>query len=240
MASCHSNSPTYLSYFVCFISVDDECLSTLFVFQHLAPRLRYLSIFKHSLPFNIIVGYNKTARALIDSTTLSTHGSVNTSNGKVSSSSTSNVRVVKYLLGRTNIEDHKFYEHEDLRPYFLDLHWKPLTEVAYPERGIHGHPQFRNPLAEATDIFNYNPKVGTEIRGVNLARLTDVQKDDPARLISVRGVVFFRDQTELDIDSQRELGQYFGKLLKHATTFVPRRSGLQDVHVVYSDGSSKD
>ncbi|MCJ1298076.1 hypothetical protein MMC08_000865, partial [Hypocenomyce scalaris] len=46
--------------------------------------------------------------------------------------------------------------------------------------------------------------------------------------------------TDFDIDAQRDLGQYFGKLHKHATTSVPRRAGLEDVHVVYTDEKSKD
>ena len=145
-----------------------------------------------------------------------------------------------YEPGHTDVESHDFYEHEDLRPTFPDIHWEPLTEVPYHDKGIHGHPQFRNLLDAATDIFDYNPKIGTEIAGINLAKLTDAQKNDLARLISVRGVVFFRNQTDLDIDAQRELGQYFGKLHKHATTAVPRRPGLEDVHVVYTDEKSRD
>ncbi len=103
-----------------------------------------------------------------------------------------------------------------------------------------GDPQFRNLLADATDIFDYNPKIGTEIYGVNLARLTDAQKDDLARLIATRGVVFFRNQSDLDIDAQRELNNYFGKLHKHASTSVPRRGDIDDVHLVYTDGKSKE
>ena len=145
-----------------------------------------------------------------------------------------------YEPGRTTTEKHEDYEYEDLRPSFPDVHWEPLAEVPYHDKGLHGDPQFRNLLADATDIFDYNPKLGTEIHGVNLAKLTNAQKDDLARLISIRGVVFFRNQTDLDIDAQRELGQYFGKLHKHATTSVPRRGDLDDVHVVYTDEKSRD
>ena len=145
-----------------------------------------------------------------------------------------------YEPGRSNIEDHSDYEYDDLRPIFPKVHWEPLTEVPYHDRGLQGDPQFRNLLADATDIFDYNPKIGTEVHGVNLAKLTNTQKDDLARLIATRGVVFFRDQKDLDIDAQRQLGEYFGKLHKHATTSVPRRGDLDDVHVVYTDKKSKD
>ncbi|CAF9917081.1 MAG: hypothetical protein HETSPECPRED_003116 [Heterodermia speciosa] len=180
------------------------------------------------------------APALIETTSVPTYVGTNTKDDKNKSQSTSNVHVVQYAPGRTHVVDHEFYEHEDLRPSFPDFSWEPLTELPYHDRGIHGHPQFSNLLAGATDVFDYNPKIGTEVHGVNLAKLTNAQKDDLARLISIRGVVFFRDQADLDIDSQRELGRYFGKLHKHATTSVPSRPGLEDVHVVYTDEKSKD
>ena len=145
-----------------------------------------------------------------------------------------------YEPGRTSVENHPNYEYDDFRPIFPDVHWEPLTEVPYEDRGVQGDPQFRNLLADATDIFDYNPKIGTEIHGVNLNKLTNAQKDDLARLIATRGVVFFRDQTDFDIAAQRQLGEYFGKLHKHATTSVPRRGDLDDVHVVYNDEKSKD
>lgn len=150
-------------------------------------------------------------------------------------------QLITYEPGRTPMEIHDdFSEHEDLRPSFPDVHWNALTEVPYHDKGIHGDPHFRNLLAPATDVFDYNPKIGTEIHGVNLAKLTDAQKNDLARLISVRGVVFFRGQTDLDIDAQRQLGAYFGKLHRHATTSVPRRAGLEDVHVVFTDSAARD
>lgn len=147
---------------------------------------------------------------------------------------------IHYEPGRTAVESHDDYEYEDLRPAFPNVKWEPLTEVPYYERGTQGDPQFRNLLSDATNIFDYNPKIGTEIHGINLAKLTDVQKDDLARLISARGVVFFRNQVDLDIDAQRKLGQYFGRLHKHATTSVPRRGDIDDVHVVFTDENSKD
>ena len=145
-----------------------------------------------------------------------------------------------YEPGYTAVERHDYYEHDELRPTFPDIHWDPIPILPYQDKGFRGDPQFRNLLSEATDVFDYNPKIGTEIHGINLATLSDAQKDDLARLTSIRGVVFFRNQTDLDIDSQRELGKYYGTLHKHATTSVPRRPGLEDVHVVYTDGKSKD
>ncbi|KAF2188134.1 TauD-domain-containing protein [Zopfia rhizophila CBS 207.26] len=148
---------------------------------------------------------------------------------------------VKYVPGRTVIESHdETYEYEDLRVRFPDVHWPALEEVPYHDKGLEGHPEFKNLLDAATDVFDYNPKIGTEIHGVDLANLTDSQKNDLARLIATRGVVFFRNQKNFDIDAQRELGEYFGTLHKHATTAVPRREGLEDVHVVFTGETSPD
>lgn len=161
-------------------------------------------------------------------------------NAKLSYSTPNTKHDISYEPGRTTVQRQDNYEYDELRPIFPEVHWEPLTEVPYRDKGLQGDPQFRNLLADATDIFDYNPKIGTEIHGVNLAKLSDAQKDDLARLVATRGVVFFRDKIHLDIDAQRQLGQYFGKLHKHATTSVPRRGDLDDVHVVYTDEKSKD
>ena len=147
---------------------------------------------------------------------------------------------IAYEPGRTQVDSHRDYEHGDLLPRFPNIHWEPLTEVPYQDKGLEGDNQFTDLLSTATDVFDCNPKIGTEIQGVDLTKLTDAQKNDLARLISIRGVVFFRNQTNLDINAQRELLQYYGKLHKHATTSVPRKEGLEDVHVVYTDENSKD
>lgn len=147
---------------------------------------------------------------------------------------------INYTPGRSAIQSHDDYEHEDLRPRFPDVHWPALTEVPYHDKGLEGDPQFKNLLGAATDVFDYNPKIGTEVHGIDLANLTDAQKNDLARLIATRGVVFFRNQKNFDIDAQRELGKYLGTLHKHATTSVPRREGLEDVHVVYTGENSPD
>jgi sulfonate dioxygenase len=149
-------------------------------------------------------------------------------------------RVTNYEPGRTIIASHETYAHEDLLPCFPDLHWEPLQEVPYQDKGLQGDPKFRSLLAGATDVVDYNPKIGTEISGVRLAHLSDAQKNDLARLIATRGVVFFRNQDDFDIEAQRELGNYFGLLHKHATTSVPQKPGLEDVHVVFTSDKSVD
>ncbi|OAL54357.1 alpha-ketoglutarate-dependent taurine dioxygenase [Pyrenochaeta sp. DS3sAY3a] len=146
-----------------------------------------------------------------------------------------------YVPGRTVVKKYdETYEYEDLRPRFPDITWPAYQEIPYADKGLLGDPEFKNLLADATDVFDYNPKIGTEVHGVDLANLTDLQKNDLARLIATRGVVFFRNQKNFGIDEQRELGKYFGELHKHATTGVPKREGLEDVHVIYTGEGSPD
>jgi len=151
-----------------------------------------------------------------------------------------NPAVLNYVPGRTKPESYENYEYEDLRPSFPDLHWEPLTDVPYEDKGKLGDPGFKHLLSSATDVFDYNPKIGTEIHGVRLSQLTDLQKNDLARLTATRGVVFFRNQDDLDIDAQRELFKYFGTLHKHATSAAPKREGLEDVLVVHAREDAKE
>ncbi|KAJ9627940.1 hypothetical protein H2203_003159 [Taxawa tesnikishii (nom. ined.)] len=146
-------------------------------------------------------------------------------------------QALKYEPGRTKIETHENYEYEHLLPSFPNIKWPALTEVPYHDRGLDGDENFGNLLSVATGIQDYNPKIGTEISGVDLTKLAEPQKNDLARLIATRGVVFFRNQENFDIEAQRELGKYFGTLHKHATTSTPRQPGLEDVHVVFTEGN---
>ncbi|KAF2708875.1 TauD-domain-containing protein [Pleomassaria siparia CBS 279.74] len=156
-------------------------------------------------------------------------------------SSLKNKTPLSYIPGRNIVEKHdEAYEYEHLRPSFPDLKWPALEEAPYHDKGLLGDPSFKNLLSAASDVFDFNPKIGTEIHGVDLTNLTDAQKNDLARLIATRGVVFFRDQKNFDIDAQRQLGAYFGTLHSHATTACPQREGLTDVHVVYTGENSPD
>ncbi|WWD19163.1 hypothetical protein CI109_103621 [Kwoniella shandongensis] len=82
--------------------------------------------------------------------------------------------------------------------------------------------------------------VGSVIEGdVKLQDLGQDERDDLALLVAQRGVVFFRNQHDLTIEQQRELGQHFGPLHTHPTYATPRRGDLDDVVVVYTDRNSR-
>ncbi|KAA8912348.1 hypothetical protein TRICI_003518 [Trichomonascus ciferrii] len=130
------------------------------------------------------------------------------------------------------------YEFEYLKPCFPDIKYPPLEKFEYKDKALQADPTYKNLFAAAKEVKHCTPKIGTELIGVNLAELTDAQKDELALLVSYRGVVFFRDQKDLDIHKQLDLGRYWGKLHKHATTSTPKawkEQDLEEVHVVWSD-----
>lgn len=63
-------------------------------------------------------------------------------------------------------------------------------------------------------IAKLAPRIGTEIKGLQLSQLNDTQKNELALLIAERGVVVFRDQDFKDIgpQKQKDFGRYFGPL----------------------------
>ncbi|KAI0833610.1 hypothetical protein BC628DRAFT_36102 [Trametes gibbosa] len=131
--------------------------------------------------------------------------------------------------------DYKFAQY---KPRFPDVKWEPLGEIAVTDRGQFADPEKKSLLSAASKVQHLTPAIGTELLGIDLRQLTDAQKDELSLLIAERGVVFFRDQ-ELDIHQQLDLARHWGPLHKHATTPVPREPGLEEVHVVYNDGSRR-
>jgi sulfonate dioxygenase len=75
------------------------------------------------------------------------------------------------------------------------------------------------------EVTRLTPRIGTEIKGLQLSQLNDAQKDELALLIAERGVVVFRDQDFKDIspEKQKEFGQSFGPLHVHVSSPI---SGL--------------
>ncbi|KAF8169765.1 alpha-ketoglutarate-dependent sulfonate dioxygenase [Pholiota molesta] len=129
------------------------------------------------------------------------------------------------------------YKYAEFKPYFPDVSWEPLHEVKVVDRGLFADSSKANLFGAASKVKHLTPSIGTEIEGIDLRQLTDAQKDELALLVAERGVVFFRDQ-EIDINQQLDLARHFGPLHKHATTPIPR-NGLEEVHVVYNDGSRR-
>ena len=138
------------------------------------------------------------------------------------------------------LEREQEYRWNDLKPSFPDVHWEPLQAFTpKPDRALFADKQKKSLFSAAKSVRDLTKTIGTEIEGLKLASLTDAQKDELALLVAERGVVFFRDQLDWTIEEQLELGRYWGKLHKHATTGVPARGDLDEVHVIYSHPHQK-
>ena len=80
--------------------------------------------------------------------------------------------------------------------------------------GSDADPECPHLLGAATGRKDLSPKLGTELYGIQLKDLDDVQTEELALFCAQRGCVFFRQQDWTD-DEQVALGDKMGKLEKH-------------------------
>ncbi|CAO3575119.1 unnamed protein product [Mortierella alpina] len=93
-------------------------------------------------------------------------------------------------------------------------------------------PEKKALFASVTKRVDYSPKFGTELHGIRLTQLTDQQSEELAALISERGVVWFRDQDDLDRKEHVKLGARWGPL--HVHPLVPHDQESPEVIVLDS------
>ncbi|RDW81139.1 TauD/TfdA dioxygenase family protein [Aspergillus mulundensis] len=110
----------------------------------------------------------------------------------------------------------------------------PLFETEEP--GLRADPELPEIRSSKTALKNVTPRVGTEIRGLQLSQLTPAGLDQLALLAAQRGVLVLRDQDFADIGPERQLtiARNFGPLHKHPTMGYPKGTG-PEFQVVYAD-----
>lgn len=122
-------------------------------------------------------------------------------------------------------------------PVFVDQAYAIRNkELPFIERGKNADPEKKALFGAATEVIHLTKRVGTEIVGLQLADLTDQQKDELALLIAERVVVFFRDQ-KLPPRKQFALGEYLGNIEYHPQT--PHVTGLPGATVIWNDFNQK-
>jgi sulfonate dioxygenase len=125
---------------------------------------------------------------------------------------------------------HAKFTHPELLGEFPSTTYDPIPVLPYEDRALKADPTFKNLLGDAAvTVTHLEPKIGTEISGLQLHELTEAQKDELALLVAQRGVVFFRDQ-QISIEDQLALGRYYGPLHVHQT--VAHAKSIPQVHVV--------
>ncbi|KAI1300979.1 hypothetical protein EDD11_005900 [Mortierella claussenii] len=93
-------------------------------------------------------------------------------------------------------------------------------------------PEKKALFASVTKRIDYSPKIGTELHGLRLTQLTEQQSEELAAFIAERGVVFFRDQDDLDTNEHVKLGARWGPL--HVHPLVPHNQENPEVIVLDS------
>ncbi|GME82098.1 unnamed protein product [Ambrosiozyma monospora] len=118
-------------------------------------------------------------------------------------------------------------------PVYLDEAYAIRNDdYPYIERGKNADPEKKALLSAATEVIDLTKHIGTEIVGLQLADLTEQQKDELALLVAERVVVFFRHQ-KLSPQKQLALGNYWGRVEKHPQTF--QVNDLPGISVIWQD-----
>ncbi|KAJ4234640.1 hypothetical protein NW759_001631 [Fusarium solani] len=134
---------------------------------------------------------------------------------------------------------------EPLYPAYLptrsDGYVAPLAVPLFDgdEPGLRADPAKPSLLKAGATVTDITPRIGTEIRGVQISKLSSEGLDEIALLAAERGVVVFRDQDFADVgfDRQREIVKHYGPLHLHPTMGYPKGTG-PEFHVVYADEKS--
>ncbi|GLB36478.1 putative taurine catabolism dioxygenase TauD, TfdA family protein [Lyophyllum shimeji] len=140
----------------------------------------------------------------------------------------------------TQKEELEPYRYAHLLPHFSQDRYPPLTSFEHVDPGHRAlsHPNPRSFLDNAT-VVELTPNLGSEVHGVNLARLNDDARDQLALEVARRGLLVFRNQQEF-IDSSPEFykawGRHFGRLHIHPTSGHPEAH--PEIHLVYRDANS--
>lgn len=84
-------------------------------------------------------------------------------------------------------------------------------------------------------VDDLTPKFGSEVRGVQLSKLSDKAKDELAYFVAERGVVVFRDQDfrELPIKDALKYAEHFGRQHIHPTSGSPQ--AYPEVHLIFRE-----
>lgn len=79
------------------------------------------------------------------------------------------------------------YRYSHLLPHFSQDRYPPLTPFEHSDPGLRAlqHPNPRAFLQNATSVTEITPRLGTEVRGVNLAELDADARDELALEVSL-------------------------------------------------------
>ncbi|KAH8882619.1 TauD-domain-containing protein [Thozetella sp. PMI_491] len=111
--------------------------------------------------------------------------------------------------------------------------YPPLEPFEHTEHGKDADPTYPDLLPAGVQTVHLTPTTGSEVRGIQLSKLSNAGKDQLARFVAERKVVAFRDQDFKDqsIQDALDFGGYFGRHHIHPTSGAP--AGYPEVHLVH-------
>ncbi|KAI1192707.1 hypothetical protein F5X97DRAFT_337347 [Nemania serpens] len=146
--------------------------------------------------------------------------------------------IAKLKLTRAfDAAQHTTYGYTNYLPVYDEETTFPPTEpFDFVDRGLaadKAKPHLLGLNDPNVKIAKLTPRIGTEISGLQLSELSDVQKNELALLVAERGVVVFRGQDfkDIGIERQKEFGRYFGRL--HVHPVGAHVEGALEFHNIY-------
>ncbi|TGO90600.1 hypothetical protein BPOR_0058g00190 [Botrytis porri] len=137
----------------------------------------------------------------------------------------------------------KFAPASTQYPHYLptwdDITYPPLESFEHRDHGLDADTTYPELLASGVEAVELTPAMGTEIKGVQLSKLSNAGKDQLARFVAERKVVAFRDQdfADLPIVDAVKYGSYFGRPHIHPTSGAPLNH--PEVHLVHRAAGDK-
>lgn len=111
----------------------------------------------------------------------------------------------------------------------------PLKFFKHIDAGSRADLEFANLFPEHKEFTHkkVTPKLGSEIKGIQLSDLSSEGKDELALLVAQRGVAIFRDQdfASKGLDYVLDFAKHYGPLHIHPTSGVPK--GYPEILVTY-------
>jgi sulfonate dioxygenase len=130
-------------------------------------------------------------------------------------------------------------QYQNYLPHWGNEKYPPLEPFEHRDHGLDADPSYPELLPEGVEVSDLTPTIGTEVKGVQLSKLSNAGKDQLARYVAQRKVVAFRDQdfADLPISEALDYGRYFGRLHIHPTSGAPE--GYPEVHLVHRGAGDK-
>ncbi|GME29084.1 Taurine catabolism dioxygenase TauD/TfdA [Neofusicoccum parvum] len=127
-------------------------------------------------------------------------------------------------------------------PTWPSTTYSPLQPFEHYDHGKDADPSFPHLFANG-EHRELAPKIGSEVTGVQLSKLSDKAKDELALFVAQRKAVVFRDQdfADLPIQEALDIGGYFGRHHIHMSSGAPE--GYPEVHLVHrgaADTTARD